>query len=101
MSRVLRRVVDVRPDEVRALVWSFLYFLFLLASYYILRPIRDDRGIAAGAARLPLLYTFTFTTMLVVVSLWSALLSRLPRARVLPLVYRFFALNLLVFFVLF
>jgi AAA family ATP:ADP antiporter len=97
----LRRVVDVRPEETRALVWSFLYFLFLLTSYYILRAIRDDRAIAAGAGKLPWLYLWTFGTMLVVVGVWSVLVARLPRARVLPLVYRFFVVNLLVFFLLF
>jgi AAA family ATP:ADP antiporter len=98
---VLRRVVDVRPEERRAVVWSFVYFFCLLTSYYVLRPIRDDRGIAAGAAKLPWLYTWTFGTMVVLVSAWSALVARLPRARLLPLVYRFFVVNLLIFFALF
>src|SRR4051812_50217497 len=39
--------------------------------------------------------------MLALVPLWSALIARVPRARLLPIAYRFFALNLLVFFVLF
>jgi len=38
--RWLSRVVAVRPEEVRALLWSFAYFFCLLAAYYILRPLR-------------------------------------------------------------
>jgi AAA family ATP:ADP antiporter len=99
--RLLRRVVDVRPEEVRATLWSFAYFLFLLTAYYILRPIRDERGVFVGSAFLPRLYGFTFAGMLLVVPLWSALVARVPRVRLLPWVYRFFVANLLVFFALF
>jgi AAA family ATP:ADP antiporter len=101
VTAILRRVVDVRPAEVRGLLWSFASFFFLLASYYILRSIRDERGVAAGVGALPWLFTGTFVVMLAVVPLWSALIARVPRARLLPIAYRFFALNLLVFFVFF
>jgi ATP:ADP antiporter, AAA family len=101
VNALLRRVVDVRPAERRALLGSFASFFFLLASYYILRSIRDERGVAAGVGALPWLFTGTFLVMLAVVPLWSALIARLPRARLLPLVYRFFAVNLVVFFLLF
>src|SRR5438093_7062580 len=97
----LGRVVEVRPEERRALAWSFRYFFCLLTGYYVLRAIRDDRAIAAGAGKLHLLYTWTFGTMLVVVTVWSALVARVRRARLLPLLYRFFVANLLLFFVLF
>ena len=97
----MRRLVDVRPEERRALTWSFLAFFCLLTGYYVLRPIRDDRGIAAGAARLPMLYAWTFGSMLALVTTWSALVARLRRALVVPLVYQVFVVNLLVFFVLF
>src|SRR3954469_10144223 len=96
-----RRLVDVRPGEGRALALSFLAFFFLLTAYYILRPIREERALAAGASKLPYLYAWTFGTMLALVAGWSALLARLPRTRVLPLVYQFFVANLLVFFWLF
>ena len=31
------------------LAWSFAYFFCLLSSYYVLRPVRDEMGIQAGA----------------------------------------------------
>jgi ATP:ADP antiporter, AAA family len=96
-----RRLVDVRPGEGRALALSFLAFFCLLTAYYILRPIREERAIAAGAARLPVLYAWTFGTMLALVAGWSAVLARLPRKRVVPAAYQFFVANLLVFFGLF
>ncbi len=45
---LLRRAVDVREDEVAAVGWSFVYFFLVLASYFVLRPIRDQMGVAGG-----------------------------------------------------
>jgi AAA family ATP:ADP antiporter len=92
--------VDVKPEEVRAALWSCAYFFFLLASYYILRPIRDQAGIAGGIRNLPWLFTGTMLAMLLVNPPFAALVSRLPRSRFVPLTYRFFLANLLAFFAL-
>ena len=43
----MSRFADIRPDEIRATLWSFLYFFCLLAGYYVLRPLRDEMGIVA------------------------------------------------------
>jgi len=100
MYRAFNRVVAVRPEEVRALLWSFLYFFTLLASYYVLRPLRDEMGIAGGVRNLQWLFTATFVAMLAAVPLFGALVARLPRKRFIPIVYHFFALNIVVFWVL-
>ncbi|MDY7225984.1 NTP/NDP exchange transporter [Hyalangium rubrum] len=97
---MLKRFVDVREEEVGAVLWSFLYFFTLMCGYFILKPLRDAMGTAGGVKDLKALWTITFVVMLVAVPLFSALVSRWPRKRVIPLVYRFFLLNLLVFFVL-
>lgn len=96
----LDRIVAVRPGEVRALLWSFTYFFFLLAAYYVLRPVRDEMGIAGGVKNLPWLFTATFFVMLAAVPLFGALVARLPRQRFIPLVYHFFAANILAFWLL-
>jgi AAA family ATP:ADP antiporter len=100
VERWLSRVVAVRPEEVRALLWSFAYFFCLLASYYILRPLRDEMGVAGGVRNLQWLFTATFLTMLAAVPCYGALVARLPRRRFIPLVYHFFAANLAIFWVL-
>jgi AAA family ATP:ADP antiporter len=101
LGRLLRRVVDVREGEVAAVVWSCAYFFFVLSSYYVLRPIRDDMGVAGGVKNLAWLFTATLAGMLLVHPLFTALVARLPRRRFVPLIYRFFILNLVVFFLLF
>ena len=90
----------MRPEEVRALLWSFAYFFCLLAGYYILRPLRDEMGVAGGVRNLQWLFTATFLTMLAAVPLYGALVARLPRRRFIPLVYHFFVANLAVFWLL-
>ena len=89
-----------RPEEIRALLWSFAYFFCLLAGYYVLRPLRDEMGVAGGVRNLPWLFTATFLTMLAAVPLYGALVARLPRKRFIPVVYHFFAVNLAVFWLL-
>ncbi|MGZ5240742.1 MAG: NTP/NDP exchange transporter [Caldimonas sp.] len=96
----LRRAVPATPAERAAALWSFGYFFMLLASYYVLRPLRDRMGIAGGVKALPWLFTATFVTLLVAQPLYGALVARLPRRRFIPIVYQFFAANLAVFWVL-
>ena len=97
MHGLLERMVNVEREEVAALVSSFVYFFCLLCGYYILRPVRDEMGIQAGVDQLQWLFTATFVAMLAVVPLFGWLTSKLPRRRLLPIVYVFFAVNLLVF----
>ncbi len=96
----LARIVAVRPGEIRALLWSFAYFFFLLAAYYVLRPVRDEMGLAGGIKNLPWLFTATFVVMLAVVPVFGAVVARVPRHRFIPLVYHFFVANILIFWLL-
>jgi AAA family ATP:ADP antiporter len=100
LHRWLARVVAVHPGEIRALLWSFAYFFCLLAGYYVLRPLRDEMGIAGGVRNLPWLFTATFIVMLAVVPVFGALVAKLPRRNFIPLVYHFFAVNIAIFWLL-
>jgi len=100
LHRWLARVVAVRPGEVRAMCWSFAYFFCLLAGYYVLRPLRDEMGIAGGVRNLQWLFTATFVVMLAVVPVFGAVVAKLPRRRFIPLVYHFFAINIAIFWLL-
>ncbi|MBI2295553.1 MAG: MFS transporter [Betaproteobacteria bacterium] len=94
------RTVDVRTHEWPALAWSFVYFFCLLCGYYVLRPVRDEMGIAGGIANLPWMFTGTFVAMLAAVPLFGWVTARYPRRVMLPAVYGFFIVNLLLFFLL-
>jgi AAA family ATP:ADP antiporter len=100
-ARGLSRLVRVEAREAGALGWSFLYFFSLLSGYYVLRPLRDEMGIAGGVAALPWVFTGTFLAMLAAVPLYGWCTARLPRRSFLPIVYGFFIANLLLFYALF
>ena len=92
--------VPATPQELAAALWSFGYFFTLLAGYFVLRPLRDQMGIAGGVRNLSWLFTATFLTLLIAQPLYGALVARLPRARFIPIVYHFFVANLALFWLL-
>ncbi len=100
-ERLLERTAEVRGSEVRALLLAFAYFFCLLTAYYLLRPVRDEMGIAGGVRQLQWLFTGTFAVMLLAVPLFGMLVAKFPRRRFLPAVYWFFIANLLIFYGLF
>ena len=100
MTRLLNRAVDLRKGEGHALAFSFTYYFLLLCSYYILRPIRDEMGVAGGVDNLAWLFTGTLVGMMLLHPVYTSLVKRLPRNRFVPLTYRFFIANLVFFFVL-
>ncbi len=100
VERGLSWAVPATRQERAAALWSFGYFFALLAGYYVLRPLRDQMGIAGGVRNLPWLFTATFVALIVAQPLYGALVAKLPRARFIPLVYHFFVANLALFWLL-
>jgi AAA family ATP:ADP antiporter len=90
-------MIDVRPSEVPALAWSWLYIFSLLSSYYIMRPIRDQMGVAGGVNNLQWLFTGTLAGMLLLNLPFSYLVKTFPRETFIAISYRFFAANILLF----
>ena len=84
-------------SELRPLILSFLSFTLLLACYYILRPVRDGLAASLGAGTIKYLSTAVFFVMLGIVPIFGWLVAHVPRPRLVPGVYVFFALNLAVF----
>jgi AAA family ATP:ADP antiporter len=97
VQRILDRIIDAKSEELPALGWCWLYIFSVLASYYILRPIRDQMGVAGGVNNLPWLFTGTLVVMLALNVPFSALVKSLPRRQFIPLTYRFFAVTILAF----
>lgn len=91
-------LVDVRPNEVVVMWTSFVFFFFVLSSYFILRPIRDAVAVQTGVAKLPWLFAGTLIAMLIANPLFSSLVVRFPVRRFVPMTYLFFAANLVLFF---
>ena len=100
METLIKKLVNAKSGEVKAVLWSFLYFFCLLTSYYILRPLRDEMGVTGGTRNLPWLFTATFIALLATAPLLAAVVAKLPRPKFIPVVYLFFVANLVLFWLL-
>jgi AAA family ATP:ADP antiporter len=97
---LLRKVVDVRPNEVAALLTACLFNFVILGSYYVIRPIRDDIAAAGGTENLSWMFTGTMVVTLLANTAFSATVAQMPRRKFLPIGYRFLIANLLIFYFL-
>jgi len=100
MKKLFNKIVDVKPDEIRALLLAFVFNFVVLGGYYVIRPIRDEIGADRGVENLPWMYTGTLIGMLIANALYAAIVARMSRRRFIPIGYRFAILNLFVFFLL-
>jgi ATP:ADP antiporter, AAA family len=100
MKKLFAKIVDVKPNELRALLLGFLFHFLILTGYYIMRPIRDSIAAGNRLETLPWMFTATLVAMLIANALFAAVVARMPRRKFIPLAYGFFIFNLALFFVL-
>jgi AAA family ATP:ADP antiporter len=89
-------LINIQKDEWSRFLLAFWYFFFLLAGYFMLRPIRGTVS-SNYSDVLHLLYTATFVSMLLLVPVFGWLVSRFRRGRFVPGIYLFFISNLAFF----
>jgi len=98
IKTLILKTVAAREEEAAPLLWATAYGFCILFSYYVLRAVRDEIS-AADRGNLQYLWTAVFLAMLVVVPLYSWVSSRWQRGVFVPLVYRFFIVNLVLFYI--
>ena len=94
-------MTQILPQERRAVVLAFLCNFMLLGSYYILRPVRDTVATVLGVDNLQYLFTGTFVGTMIASPLYVLLASKLSPRHLLPGVFWFWVVNVLVFEALF
>lgn len=90
-------VTGAEPQERRLLGISFFYFLCVLASYYMLRPLRDQFSAAVGSTNLWQFWVGTFLVMLALTPVFGSIVSKYPREKFVPAIYVFFILCIAAF----
>lgn len=98
--RVVDRILAVRPEDLRPALWAALLHFCLLASYYILRPLREEVGSHHNEV-LDLLWTATAVVSLAMVPLYSWAASRWPRRIFLARAVRAVAATVAAFYLAF
>jgi AAA family ATP:ADP antiporter len=96
----LARMARALPGELKPVLLSFGYFFFVLACYFVLRPVRDEMGIRSGVRNLPWLFTGTFVASLIIAPIYAALVAKLKRSVFIPSVYGFLIANIVAFWAL-
>src|SRR5205085_9039020 len=92
------RIVDVKPEEIRALWLGFAFHVLHLAGYYITKPIRDSIG-ASNMEALPWMFTATLVAMVLANTAFAAVVARMSRRKFIPLAYGFFIVVFGLFFI--
>lgn len=93
--------IRVKTQEWYGAILSFLYYFFILAAYYVIRPMRDQLAVELGSHQLPWFFAATFVATLLLTPVFAWAVSRWPRRVIMPLVNMFFIVCQFVFIFLF
>ena len=90
----------IQKEEFSVLFKAFSFFFFVLASWYALRPVRNELAVQGGIYNLPWLLMGVMFAMLLINPIYSWLVSRISQSKIIPYIYSFFILNLILFLTL-
>jgi len=93
-----KRIFDIPIEDRSSLLRAFFFFYFVLCSWYSIRPVRNEMAVQAGLENLPSLLSIVLLVMSIANPVYSWLVSRINRNKIVLYFYLFFILNLLVFF---
>ena len=100
LSRLIKAMAQIEPNELRATLLSFAFVFVLMTAYSILKPLRDGLAADWGAVGLSVTWTITFFASVVAVSIYNAALSIARFRAIVPGVYVFFALTFLSLYII-
>src|SRR5262245_32609065 len=98
MNKLFTKVVDVKPNELRALPLGFVFHSLILPGYYSTKPIRDSIGAGSSMHALPWMFTATLVAMIFANAAYAAIVARMSRRKFIPLAYGFFIFVFVLFF---
>lgn len=98
VARLIRALSKIEPNELKATLVSTIFVFILMASYYILRPVRDAMASDWSDSEVSLLWNLNFFASAGIVAVYGFAVSRLKLRRIVPLMYGFFALTFVGFY---
>jgi AAA family ATP:ADP antiporter len=101
ISGNVARFADAKPHEMRAASLAFACNFVLMASYYLLRPVRDAMATVYGVEHLQYLYSGTLALTFVCSPIFAWLTEHFKLSRVLPGVFWFLIADLVGFIIWF
>ena len=97
-ARSAKALSEVEPNELKATLVSALFVFILMASYYILRPVRDAMASDWTDSEVSFLWNINFFVSAGIVALYGYAISRVRLRNVVPAMYGFFAVTFITFY---
>ena len=89
---------EVESNELKATLVSTLFVFILMASYYILRPVRDGMASDWTDSEVSLLWNINFFVSSGIVAVYGFAVSRARLRNIVPAMYGFFATTFVAFY---
>lgn len=99
-KRAFEVTSNIRIDEVRATIVSFSMVFLLMASYFVLRPVRDAMASDWSDTEVSMLWNLQFFISAGIISLYGWLISRVRFKSIVPLVYAIFSASFFAFYLI-
>ena len=87
----LFRITQIEPSEFKGTVIAFFFIFVLMASYMIVKPVRDALPSDWGDVGLAQQWTYTFIVSTIAVSIYNFFASKITLRKLVPGVFVFFA----------
>ena len=100
VSRAIRALSLLEPNEQKATLVSALFYFILFASYFILRPVRDAMASDWSDSEVSFLWNINFFISAGLISIYGFAISRISFKRVVPTMYGLFAVSFVLFYLL-
>ncbi|MGX5172665.1 NTP/NDP exchange transporter [Aliikangiella sp. IMCC44653] len=98
LLKTIEQMSQIKPNELNAAIASFVMVFILMASYFILRPVRDAMASDWTDTEVSILWNLQFFISAAVVSVYGFAISRIRFKFIVPVVYSFFAASFVAFY---
>jgi AAA family ATP:ADP antiporter len=98
LTSTIEKISQVNPNEIKTTTASFLMIFILMASYFILRPVRDAMASDWSDSEVSALWNLQFFISAAIVSIYGFAVSKIRFKNLVPIIYSFFSISFIAFY---
>ena len=98
IAKAAKALSEVESNELKATLVATLFVFILMASYYILRPVRDAMASDWTDSEVSFLWNINFFVSAGIVAVYGYAVSRVRLRNIVPAMYGFFAMTFVAFY---
>ncbi len=98
IAKLAKALSEVESNELKATLVATLFVFILMASYYILRPVRDAMASDWTDSEVSFLWNINFFVSAGIVAVYGFAVSRIRLRNIVPAMYGFFATTFVAFY---